>query len=80
MHTLTASDAKRNFGDLLVIAQRAPLKISKNSKDNVVVMSIKYFEELEAMKVEYLEHCFKSAKEDVNKGNAADGDSFLNSL
>ncbi|HDY8021171.1 TPA: type II toxin-antitoxin system Phd/YefM family antitoxin, partial [Vibrio vulnificus] len=54
MHTLTANDAKRNFGELLLSAQREPVKISKNSKDTVVVMSIRDFEELEAMKVEYL--------------------------
>lgn len=36
MLTLTANDAKRNFGELLLNAQRAPIKISKNSKDTVV--------------------------------------------
>ena len=80
MHTLTANDAKRNFGELLLNAQREPVKISKNSKDAVVVMSIRDFEELEAMKIEYLKHCFNSAKEDLNKGTAVDGASFLNSL
>ncbi len=50
MHTLTANDAKRNFGELLLSAQREPVIISKNSKNTVVVMSIKDFEELEAMK------------------------------
>ena len=80
MHTLTANNAKRNFGELLLSAQREPIKISKNSKDAVVVMSIRDFEELEAMKVEYLKHCFQSAKEDLNNGNTVDGESFLNSL
>ncbi|MCG3727907.1 type II toxin-antitoxin system Phd/YefM family antitoxin, partial [Vibrio cincinnatiensis] len=46
MHTLTANDAKRNFGELLLNAQRQPIKISKNSKDAVVVMSIHDYEEL----------------------------------
>lgn len=80
MQTLTANDAKRHFGELLLNAQREPVKISKNSKDAVVVMSVKDFEELEAMKADYLKHCFESAKEDLNKGNLVDGDSFLNSL
>ncbi len=80
MYTLTANNAKRNFGELLLSAQREPVKISKNSKDAVVVMSIRDFEELEAMKVEYLKHCFQSAKEDLNNGNTVDGKSFLNSL
>ena len=59
MHTLTANDAKRNFGELLLSAQREPVKISNNSKDTVVVMSMKDFEALEAMKVEYLKYCFE---------------------
>ena len=48
MHTYTANNAKRNFGELLLSAQREPVKISKNSKDAVVVMSIRDYEEIEA--------------------------------
>lgn len=80
MHTLTANDAKRNFGELLLSAQRAPVKISKNNKDAVVVMSIQDYEELEAMKAEYIKHCFEAAKEDFSKGNVVDGETFLKSL
>ena len=80
MHTLTANDAKRNFGELLLSAQREPVKISKNSKDTVVVMSIKDFEELEAMKADYLKYCFESAKNDLENGLAVDGEDFLKSL
>ena len=80
MHTLTANDAKRNFGELLLNAQREPIKISKNNKDAVVVMSIKDYEELEAMKADYIRHCFESAKEDFKKGNVIDGKNFLNTL
>ncbi|EMX1048382.1 type II toxin-antitoxin system RelE/ParE family toxin [Vibrio alginolyticus] len=36
MHTLTANDAKQNFGALLLSAQREPVKISKNSKDTLL--------------------------------------------
>lgn len=80
MYTLTANDAKRNFGELLLNAQREPIKISKNSKDAVVVMSIKDFEDLEAMKADYIKHCFESAKKDLAQGNMVDGESFLNAL
>jgi antitoxin Phd len=80
MDTLTANDAKRNFGQLLLSAQREPVKISKNSKDTVVVMSMKDYEELEAMKAGYLKHCFESAKQDLSQGNTADGLNFLNAL
>ncbi len=80
MHTLTANDAKRNFGELLLSAQREPVIISKNSKDTVVVMSIRDYEELEAMKAEYIKHCFESAKEDLAQGNVVDGETFLSDL
>lgn len=80
MHTLTANDAKRNFGELLLSAQREPVKISKNNKDAVVVMSIKDFEELEAMKADYIKYCFESAKEDLAQGHAIDGETFLKTL
>ncbi len=80
MRTLTANDAKRNFGELLLNAQREPIKISKNSKDAVVVMSIKDYEELEAMKADYIKHCFEAAKEDLAQGNVVDGETFLKSL
>ncbi|MFT2097988.1 type II toxin-antitoxin system Phd/YefM family antitoxin [Marinomonas sp. 2405UD66-6] len=80
MYTLTANDAKRNFGELLLSAQREPVKISKNSKDAVVVMSIKDYEELEAMKADYIKYCFESAKEDLAQGHVIDGETFLKTL
>lgn len=80
MRTFTANDAKRNFGELLLSAQREPVKISKNSKDAVVVISIKDYEALEAMKADYIKHCFESAKEDLAEGNLVDGETFLNDL
>lgn len=80
MQTLTANDAKRHFGELLLNAQREPIKISKNSKDAVVVMSIKDYEALEQMKEEYLRHCFQQAERDKLAGETVDGDNFLQSL
>jgi prevent-host-death family protein len=80
MFTVTANDAKRNFGELLLNAQREPIKISKNSKDAVVVMSIRDYEALEAMKADYLKHCFQAAKADQTKNAVVDGESFLNAL
>ena len=80
MQTLTANDAKRNFGELLLNAQREPIKISKNSKDAVVVMSIHDYKALEVMKAEYLKHCFKTAQEDLAQGKVVDGEAFLRAL
>jgi prevent-host-death family protein len=80
MDTLTANDAKRNFGELLLNAQREPIKISKNGKDAAIVISIKDYEALEAMKVEYLKHCFESAKQDLAQNDVVGGEDFLNAL
>jgi len=80
MNTLTANDAKRNFGELLLNAQHEPIKISKNNKDAVVVMSIRDYEELEAMKVDYIKYCFENAKRDLAQGNVVDGKDFLDTL
>lgn len=80
MHTLTANEAKRNFGEQFLSAQREPVKTSKNSKDAVVVMSIKDYEELEAMKTDYLKLCFESAKQDLAQGNVVDGEDLLSAL
>lgn len=80
MHTLTANDAKRNFGELLLNAQREPIKISKNSKDAVVVMSVQEYQALEAMKADYLKYCFEAAKEDLANGKVVDGKDFLGAL
>lgn len=80
MYTLTANYAKRNFGELLLNAQREPIKNSKNNKDAVVVMSIRDYEELEAMKADYIKHCFEAAKADLAKGNVVDGETFLSTL
>ncbi len=80
MNTLTANDAKRNFGELLLKAQREPVRITKNNKDAVIVMSIEDYEELEQMKEAYLEHCFKSAHNDVENGETVEAKSFINNL
>jgi antitoxin Phd len=80
MQTLTANDAKRNFGELLLNAQREPIKISKNNKDAVVVLSVKDYEALEAMKSDYLRHCFESAISDLKNGKVVDGKAFMNSI
>ncbi|MEM6510070.1 MAG: type II toxin-antitoxin system prevent-host-death family antitoxin [Pseudomonadota bacterium] len=80
MNTLTANDAKRNFGELLLNAQREPIKISKNNEDAVEFMSIKDYEELKNKKVDYIKHCFENATRDLAQGNVVDGKDFLDTL
>jgi len=44
MPSLTALDAKNRFGQLIEMAQRSPVTITKNGRPSVVVMSAADFE------------------------------------
>ncbi len=47
--TMSASDAKNNFGDLLESARSNPVKIERNGRAVAVVVSLEDFERMEAM-------------------------------
>jgi len=47
MHTFTASEAKQNFGELLDSARQHPVRIEKQGRPFVVVISQETFEALE---------------------------------
>lgn len=80
MTLLTVHEAKRHFGELLLSAQRAPVRISENGRDAVVVISAKDYQSLENMKRDYLAHCFAKAEEDLANDNTVDGKTFLEAL
>jgi len=46
MEMVTASDAKREFGDLLLKAQKSPVAINKNGKSIAVIVSAEEYENL----------------------------------
>lgn len=46
MKTITATEAKTNFGDLLLSAQSEPVSITRNGKEQGVLLSSKYFEKV----------------------------------
>ena len=48
-NTMTASDAKNNFGELLDEARKNPIKIERNGRPVAVVISAEEFERMEAM-------------------------------
>jgi prevent-host-death family protein len=54
MIILNASDAKREFGDVLLKAQKAPVRINKNGKPVAVVVSATEYEQLEALREAHL--------------------------
>lgn len=50
MYALSANEAKTQFGDLLLKAQREPVQINRNGKPVAVVMSVEDYQALEDLK------------------------------
>lgn len=80
MHTLTANEAKTQFGDMLLKAQREPVQISRNGKPVAVVVSVEDYESMEAMKLQLLKAKIQRAQNDIDTGNTVDGDAFFDEL
>jgi len=80
MEALTANEAKSQFGDLLLKAQRAPVQINKNGKPVAVIMSMEDYDRIEALKLRLLQSKVASAKADVESGNIVDGEGFFDRL
>lgn len=80
MDSLTANEAKTQFGDMLLKAQRSPVQINKNGKPVAVVLSVEEYETMESLKLSVLKARAEKAKNDIANENTADGESFINDL
>jgi len=80
MQALTANDAKTQFGDMLLKAQREPVQINKNGKPVAVVISIDEYQQMEEVKFALLQERAYRAKLDVESGNLAEGEQFMSDL
>jgi prevent-host-death family protein len=73
MSALSASDAKREFGDVLLKAQKAPVRINKNGKPVAVVVSATEYEQLEVYREKYLQAEIDEGIADLEAGNVSEG-------
>ncbi len=80
MDVIAAADAKTNFGALLDKAQREPVKISKNSRDVAVVMSMEAFDEFQQAKLQLLRQDIREGLDDLERGAVVSGDQVFRSL
>lgn len=80
METLTASDAKREFGDLLLKVQSAPVGINKNGKPVAVVLSYAEYEQLSAHKTAQIKAQIQQGIADLEAGRIASGSDVLERL
>jgi len=80
METISASDAKREFGDLLLKAQQAPVGINKNGKPVAVVLSVAEYEQLEAIREAQLREELQKGLDDLQAGRVQDGSEVIERL
>jgi len=80
MDSLSANEAKTQFGDMLLKAQRAPIQINKNGKPVAVVISMEEYQSIETLKLKLLQSRAAQAKADIEAGATVDGESFFNDL
>lgn len=78
--TLTASDAKREFGEVLLQAQKGPIKINKNGKPVAVMLSADTYAEMERMQRQFLQQQIDAGVADVKAGRVSDGPEILDKL
>jgi len=80
MEILNASDAKREFGEVLIKAQHGPVGINRNGKPVAVVISAAEFAQLEALKEEHLREAIQEGIADLQAGKITDGKAVMDKL
>lgn len=77
MNTVTANEAKTHFGELLIKAQQEPIRINKNGRPIVVVISVDEYENIEKLKLEYLKARALQADIDIKQNSLVAGEQFF---
>ncbi|WP_341789015.1 MULTISPECIES: type II toxin-antitoxin system prevent-host-death family antitoxin [unclassified Rickettsia] len=80
MEQLNATEAKREFGELLIKAQVEPISIIKNGKPVAVIISNNEFKELEAFKEQFLKIAIAEGINDISQGKIHSHKSVFDSL
>ena len=80
MEILNASEAKREFGEVLIKAQHGPVGINKNGKPIAVVVSATEYAQLEALKAEHLKEAIQEGIADLQAGKVTDGKTVMDRL
>ena len=80
MDTLTASDAKREFGEVLLKAQQGPVGINKNGKPVAVMVSAARYAELESFRERFLQQEIDKGIADIQAGRVVDGPDVIQKM
>lgn len=80
METFNATDAKRDFGEMLLKVQKEPIAINKNGKPVAVMLSSRDYEYLEALHRHWLKTEIQKGIDDISAGNIIDGKAVFAAL
>ncbi len=80
MKILNASDAKREFGEVLIKAQHGPVGINRNGKPVAVVISAVEYAQLEAIKEAHLKQAIEEGIANLQAGKVSDGKTVIDKL
>jgi prevent-host-death family protein len=80
MEMLSASDAKREFGEVLIKAQHGPVGINKNGKPVAVMISAAEYAELDSLRTRLLQQEIDKGLEDIQAGRVKDGKEVMQRL
>jgi len=80
MEILNATDAKREFGEVLLKAQSEPVGINKNGKPVAVMVSAAEYEALTASKEAWLKAQLQKGMDNLHAGQVKDGKAVLDRL
>ncbi len=77
MEILNASDAKREFGEVLLKVQKEPVGINKNGKPVAVMVSATEYEELKSLKEQWLKIELQKGIDDLQAARVKDGQAVM---
>ena len=80
MDTITASDAKKTFGDVVMKAQKEPVWINKHGKNVAVVMSASEFADIQALREKHLKQEIAKGMKSIREGRVHDGEEVFKEL
>ena len=80
METVSSSDAKREFGEIILKAQLAPVGINKNGKPVAVMLSATAYAEIEVLRAKLLKYEIDLGIADIHAGRVLDGETVMQGL
>ena len=80
MDTITATDAKKAFGDVVMKAQKEPVWINKHGKHVAVIMSASDFSDIQALKAQVLKAEIEKGLNSIREGHTHEGEEVFAEL